>query len=95
MRYQDAAKIVAEQMGIPPKDAIDIYKSYWFFIKENIKKLPLKQDLTKEEFDKLKTSFNIPSLGKFACTYDQYTVIKRNYKKIHNHLIDNEKAKEN
>ena len=26
--------------------------------------LPLKEDITKEEFDKLSTSINVPSLGK-------------------------------
>ena len=30
----------------------------------------------KEEFSKLTTSFNIPSLGKLACPYDKYKRIK-------------------
>ena len=33
-------------------------------------------NLSEEEFNKLKTNFNIVSLGKLSCTYDRYKRIK-------------------
>lgn len=46
-----------------------VYSSYWKFIRSKIIDLPLKENLTKEEFEKLKVNFNLPSLGKLNCTY--------------------------
>jgi hypothetical protein len=43
--------------------------------------LPLKEDLTDEEFNELRTNFNIPSLGKLHCTLGRYRAIKNNYEK--------------
>ena len=37
--------------------------------------------LTEEEFNSLKTSFNVPHIGKFYCTYDRYLRIKNKLKK--------------
>jgi hypothetical protein len=65
-------KEVAEEMNIPVEVVEFAYKSYWKFIRETIQELPLKEDLSEEEFAKLKTNFNIVSLGKLACTYDRY-----------------------
>ena len=69
-----------------PKEVIDrTYKYYWKFFREKIKELPLKQELTEEEFSKLRTSFNISSIGKFYCTYDNYLGNRRalKYKREH------------
>lgn len=61
-----------------PVDVVEFaYKSYWKFIKKTIEELPLKEDLSEEEFAKLKTNFSIPSLGKLSCTYDRYCKIKK------------------
>lgn len=65
-------KEVAEEMNIPVEVVEFAYKSYWKFIRKTIQELPLKEDLSEEEFAKLKTNFNIVSLGKLACTYDRY-----------------------
>ncbi|MCF0114095.1 MAG: hypothetical protein HUJ56_01995 [Erysipelotrichaceae bacterium] len=46
-----------------------VYKTYWNTIKALIQGLPLKDNITEEEFKSLKTSFNIPSLGKLYCRY--------------------------
>ena len=37
------------------------YKSFFEFIRETISALPLKEDLTEEQFKELKTNFNIPA----------------------------------
>lgn len=89
MTYNDAIKIVSQELNLPI-DAVDIaYKSYWKFIRSIIKELPLKTDLTEEEFKCLKTNFNIPSLGKLACTYKKLKGEKERYK----HYKKNKKLK--
>lgn len=69
-------KEVSEEMDIPVEVVEEAYKSYWKFIRKTIQELPLKEDLTEEEFAKLKTNFNIVSLGKLHCTYDRYCRMK-------------------
>jgi isopenicillin N synthase-like dioxygenase len=46
-----------------------VYRAYWGIIKNKIETLPLKDDLTEEDFKQLKTFFNLPQLGKLTCTY--------------------------
>ena len=77
MIYSEAIKQVSTELGLPPKVVKEAYESYWTFIRNNIKALPLKEDLSKEEFDKLRTNFNVPSLGKLSCTYDRFIGIKK------------------
>lgn len=80
MIYSEAIKQVSIELGLPPQVVKEAYESYWTFIRNNIKALPLKEDLSKEEFDKLRTNFNVPSLGKLSCTYDRFIGIKKRLK---------------
>lgn len=77
--YRKAIKEVAEELGIPEEVAKAAYESYWVFIRESIKELPIKEDLTEEEFSKLRTNFNVPSLGKLSCTYKRYQGMRKRY----------------
>lgn len=77
MNYSEIIKQVSEELGIPVKVVDTAYKSYWKFIKQTIQALPLKCDLTEEEFMELRTNFNIPSLGKLTCTYDRMIGVKK------------------
>lgn len=61
-----------------------VYRSYWKSIRDTIQELSLKDDISEEEFQKLRTNFNIPSLGKLLCTYDRVKRIKERYKYIRN-----------
>lgn len=80
MNYSDIINKVSKELGID-KDLVDeTYKAFWLFIRESIKSLPLKDNIREEEFSKLKTNFNIPSLGKLTCTYDRMMYIKDKYK---------------
>lgn len=74
---QEVIKKVAAKLGLPEQLVEKTYKAYWAFIRTTICGLPLKEDLTKEEFDKLRTNFNLPSLGKLVCTYDKYEKVKK------------------
>jgi hypothetical protein len=93
MIYSEAIKQVSIELGLPPQVVKEAYESYWAFIRNNIKALPLKEDLSKEEFDKLRTNFNVPSLGKLSCTYDRFIGIKKRLKYL-NKLKDDYNNKE-
>lgn len=82
MIYSEAIKQVSIELGLPPKVVKEAYESYWTFIRNNIKALPLKEDLSKEEFDKLRTNFNVPSIGKLSCTYDRMIGVKKRFEHI-------------
>lgn len=73
-------KRVAEEMNIPVEVVKEAYLSYWKFIRKTIQELPLKDDLSEEEFAKLRTNFNIVSLGKLSCDYDRYVKLKQREK---------------
>ena len=82
MKYHDIIDKVSQELGIPFEVVNVAYKSYWKFIKQTIQSLPLKDNLSEEEFAKLKTNFNIPSLGKLTCTFDRMEGVKKRYKYI-------------
>ena len=73
---------VSKDLGISPDVVEKVYRAYWLYIKTTIEALPLKEDLTEEEFLKLRTNFNIPSLGKLGCTLDKYKGTKSRFKLI-------------
>lgn len=77
-------KEVSSALDIPYKVAREAYYSSWKFIKNKMATYPLKDELTEEEFKQLRTSFNVPSIGKLACTYDKYKLMHGYYKKSHN-----------
>ena len=80
MIYSEAIQHVSIELGLPPEVVKKAYESHWKFIRETIQALPLKSDLNEQEFSKLRTNFNIPSLGKLACTYQRYIGMKKQYK---------------
>lgn len=82
MNYPDIIGKVSEEMNIPLEVVDAAYKSYWKFIKQTIQSLPLKDDISEEEFAKLRTNFNIPSLGKLTCTFDRMMGVKKRFKYI-------------
>lgn len=75
---------ISRNLDISPDVVEKVYKAYWSFIKETIQALPLKDNLSEEEFSTLKTNFNVPSLGKLACTLDKYNRVKKRFKLIKN-----------
>ena len=82
MNYPDIIGKVSQEMGLPPEVVDTAYKSYWKFIKQTIQSLPLKDDISEEDFTKLRTNFNIPSLGKLTCTFDRMLGVKKRFKYI-------------
>ena len=79
MNYPDIIGKVSKELDIPVEVVDAAYKSYWKFIKQTIQSLPLKDDIDEEDFAKLRTNFNIPSLGKLTCTYDRMLGVKKRF----------------
>lgn len=82
MNYPDIIGKVSKELDIPAEVVDAAYKSYWKFIKQTIQSLPLKGDIDEEGFAKLRTNFNIPSLGKLTCTFDRMMGVKKRLKYI-------------
>ena len=79
MTYKEIIARVSEETGLPKTFVDKVYKAYWKAIRQYIKSLPLKEDMTDEEFAKLQPNINIPSLGKFFVTLDKYKKEKKKY----------------
>lgn len=94
MTYLSILNKVSDELGLPFEVVRATYESYWKFIRETIQALPLKEDLSEEEFSKLRTNFNIPSIGKLSCTYNRYTGLKKQYER-YKKLRDDYKDKSN
>ena len=82
MNYPDIVGKVSRELNLPKEVVDKTYKAYWLFIKNHIQSLPLKENLNEEDFAKLRTNFNISSLGKLICTYDRMLSMKKRYKLI-------------
>lgn len=82
MNYKDIVNKVSGDMLLSPDIVDKTYKAYWKFIRDSIQELPLKNELSEEEFQSLKPNFNIPSLGKLTCTYKRYSRVKEKFKHI-------------
>lgn len=82
MNYLDIIGKVSQELELP-KEVVDrTYKAFWLFVNQSIQSLPLKDSLNEEDFAKLRTNFNIPSLGKLTCTYDRMLGMKKRFKII-------------
>lgn len=90
MRYDEVVKQVADQLNLPTQFVVRVYMSYWKAVRKHIASLPLKQDLTDEEFSKLQPNVNIPSIGKLYVTLDRYHRMKKYFS-----IIQERKNKDN
>ncbi len=84
MTYEQIIESVANELQLPVDLVRKTYKAYWQFVRDTIQQLPLKDDISEEEFKKIKTNFNIPSLGKLYCTRDIYLRVKKRFEYINN-----------
>lgn len=79
MKYSDIINKVSEELNLPRELVENAYKAYWNFIRVTIEELPLKTELSQERYRDLRTSINIPSLGKLNCTYNRYIGIRNRF----------------
>lgn len=81
--YTDIYREVAKKLGLTTRVVETTYKNYWRFFRETIIKLPLEKELSEEEFKSLKTSFNVPSLGKLYITWPHFRYIRNFVRKCY------------
>lgn len=84
MNYPNILGKVSEELNLPIEVVDKTYKAYWSCIRNHIQALPLMEDINEEQFSKLHTNFNIPSLGKLYCTYEQVLNAKNRYQLLQN-----------
>ena len=89
MTQESIIRKAAMDAGLTITETRRIYAAYWRVIREHVEKLPLKEDLTDDEFAALQPNVNIPSLGKLYVTPDRYRRVKNIYKE---HLENNKQA---
>lgn len=77
MIYSSIFDKVSKELNIPIEVINKAYRSYWEFIRQTIQSLPLKEDISEEEFNQLRTNFNLPSLGKLSCTLSDLKGVKK------------------
>lgn len=95
MTYKDIIDKVSRDMNIPRETVSLAYRSYWKFIRHTIKCFPLKEDISEEEFNQLRTNFNLPSIGKLYCNYNDMKRVKNRFLYLKKLFKDDKKAKEN
>lgn len=93
MTQSEIIEKVSEELQLPVSLVQKAYNAYWQFVRTSISELPLKEDLTEEQFNTLKVSFNIPSIGKLHCNYNRYLGMKKRFDCIKK-IKTNDKYKE-
>lgn len=84
MTTKDIVRKASIQLNIPYEKVWDVYNAYWKFIRQHISSLPLKEDITEEEFSELKTNINVPSLGKFHLEWERLCDKKKEHERLKN-----------
>lgn len=80
--YEQAIAEVAENLHLSKRFVDRVYRSYWKAVREHISSLPLKDDLSDEQFAQLQPNVNIPSIGKLYVTFDKYRWCKDRFEYI-------------
>jgi DNA-binding transcriptional regulator YhcF (GntR family) len=88
---------LAKELGLEPNTVKKVYSAYWLKIKQHIEKQDIKnsniEELSLEEFQNLRSSINISSLGKLYTSPDIIKKVKKRFehiKKIKKFYEDNE-----
>lgn len=85
-------KLVSIETKIPEATIEVVYRNYWKFIRDTFEILPLTSIQTEREFNDLKTSINLPSLGKMYTTWDKIEKYKRRKNYITKIFEENDKT---
>lgn len=82
MTYKEIIVEISVRLNLPKGLVDKTYRAYWRAVREHIESLPLKEDLTDEEFLKLQPNVNIPSIGKLYVTLERYKAMKAVNRKL-------------
>lgn len=86
MTFKEIIAQTSTELGIPEEVVLEAYNSMWKFIRQTVEELPLKEELSEEEFNNLRTNFNLPSLGKLFVTHDHWIGVKKRFDYIKTRL---------
>jgi len=75
------AQELADKYGIEIGEMKNIISAPYDFIQKITKELVFEDNLSKEDFDKMKTNFNIPGIGKLYASNYLYNEIQKKRKK--------------
>lgn len=92
MNLDSIYKEVASELNLPVDVVEKAYRSMFKCYAEKIKGMNLDNKYSEKEFNKLRCSFNVPSVGKFFCHYKWYKKIT-DRKELYNKLKQNAKDK--
>lgn len=79
MTHKEIIRKVANDLNLDASVVDKVYNSYWKYIRTTIENMNLK-DINQEDFNKIRTNFNVPSLGKFSCTYKRLLGLNKRLK---------------
>lgn len=82
MTYKEIIADISVKLNLPKGLVDKTYRAYWRAVREHIQSLPLKEDLSDEEFLRLQPNVNIPSIGKLYVTPERYRAMKSLNKKL-------------
>lgn len=89
---QDIILRASEQLDIPD-DVVEIaYREYWNWVKDTLENVPVNEDMSEEEFTKMQTSINIPSLGKFYAAYPRAQFLNKKFKEYAEKKVRNQES---
>ena len=89
---QDIILAASEKLNIPD-DVIEIaYREYWNWVKDTLENVPVNEDMTEEEFTKMQTSINVPSLGKFYASYSRAQFLNKKFKEYAEKAVQNKEG---
>ena len=81
---------VANNTNVSPQVVKDIYESMFRFIKERLREVDNLGQLSEEEMEKLRLSFNLPMLGKFFISYESIQNLKKQKEYYNEHYKNKE-----
>ena len=82
MTQKEILAAVSVKLGIPKTFVTKVYRAYWRAVREHIESLPLKEDMSDEEFKKMKPNVNIPSIGKLYVDLEKCRKINEKCEKL-------------
>ena len=74
---KETIEALSRKLNLSSSVIENAYKAYFLFIRKTAEQFPFKEDMDEKVFNKLRPNFNIPNLGKLACTYNRYTGMKK------------------
>ena len=76
--------VVARDLGVSATHVKDVYQGYWMAVRKYVSSVPLKENISEEEFNKLHPTVNIPSLGKLHVDLESVKNRKKEYERYKN-----------